>query len=415
MSNRNLVNSLTGMETLESRVVLAASLGPVSLTNDSGASASDAITFDPSITSQVTTTAATESVLVEIDHDADGIAEGTVSLGSSGGTFVYDPLSTDAALANWQDTLTLKLRTVETTSGGPISSNWLDFTMELDRVAPTMETMSPADGAVVNSAPQVTISFNEALDPASVNEFQLFVVDENGNEAQQTVTLTSAAEVELTLAGNLAAGDYTTHVNTVADLAGNQSAAVSASWHLNAAPSVSSIPDIEVSLQDGQTELDLSAYFSDAETAVMFSVGSITDPNQILATASTSVENLNLTFNIGSQGTASIEIIGTDAHGASVTATINVVRQNQPPAITGFSVTYEGDNVYTITGLVTDENKITCIIEFGDYLAGHTAEVDASGSFSYSFVRETQIPIVISAQAKDELASVSPLVVRELL
>src|SRR5688500_8677713 len=79
---------LMGPETLERREVMAAELGAPYLVSDTG-SPGDQITSDPRIGGAVGGAWNGASAIIEFDHNADGIAEGSRLVTSSGQSYVY--------------------------------------------------------------------------------------------------------------------------------------------------------------------------------------------------------------------------------------------------------------------------------------------------------------------------------------
>ncbi len=97
-------------------------------------------------------------------------------------------------------------------------------TVPPDTTPPAVVTVQPADGAVgVLVTASVTVTFSEALDPATVVAGNMRLLDAAGNEAPATVALsTDGRTLTLTPAGSLAFNaDYRLLIAGLADSAGN--------------------------------------------------------------------------------------------------------------------------------------------------------------------------------------------------
>lgn len=106
------------------------------LDNDTGSSDTDRITTDPTISAIVNGEFDGGSVDVEFDHNANGSADGTVNVATSGAALSYDPRTTDANLIGHVGAVALKYRYIKKDSGGAVvdTGSWtdFDFTMEGD-------------------------------------------------------------------------------------------------------------------------------------------------------------------------------------------------------------------------------------------------------------------------------------------
>ncbi len=131
-------------------VTLEIGLPPLSVDNlqlvqDTGNSSSDLVTWDPRITGTVDGGFGVGTVNLEWDHDGDGTAEGVLSFGASGQSFVYNPLRFDPALNGFTGSLSLQYRLVKRDAAGNIQSTggWQDFDY-------TLESPPAVDGLTVD-------------------------------------------------------------------------------------------------------------------------------------------------------------------------------------------------------------------------------------------------------------------------
>lgn len=120
-------------EELERRDLLAVTFDELALLNDTGASNTDQVTSDPTLTGHLSGITGV-SVDIEFDHNADGVADGSATVYSNGETFTYDPIQWDSSLATYEGPWTVQYRAVEYDSVGNSSSTaWNSFALTLEQ------------------------------------------------------------------------------------------------------------------------------------------------------------------------------------------------------------------------------------------------------------------------------------------
>ncbi len=180
------------LESLEQRLVLDAGLPPevatLQLVSDTGESATDGITTNPSVTGSVTNDGPLDGLQVEFDHDGDGVAEGTEMVGTDG-SFTYSPfglspgpVTIQARAKEWDDVLS------ECIHGAWVP---LTFTLELQRPSVTSLGLANDTGSFsddgVTSDPTLTgqVSDDGYLDSLEVQ------FDHDGDGVADGSTLTT--------------------------------------------------------------------------------------------------------------------------------------------------------------------------------------------------------------------------------
>jgi len=101
------------------------------LLNDTGDSASDLVTSDPTLTGQVSGDFGAGNVRVEFDHNGDGIVDGSVVVNTSGDTFQYDPRH-DTAVDSHLGSLTIQYRAVHFENSVEDAGGWESVTFTLE-------------------------------------------------------------------------------------------------------------------------------------------------------------------------------------------------------------------------------------------------------------------------------------------
>ena len=117
----------------------------LSLANDSGGSADDRITSDATVVGTITDDTSMDFVIIEFDHDGDGVIDGSTMTDESG-SFTYVPLGLEAGQID------LRARAVE----------W-DQTRQVDVISTEWETFSFGYDPDADSMPVIT-SFEVAYD-----------------------------------------------------------------------------------------------------------------------------------------------------------------------------------------------------------------------------------------------------------
>lgn len=129
---------------------LPAAVSEFSLVSDTGASSTDRSTTDSRLQGQITNDGILEGLVVEFDHNADGVIDGTAQVDSQG-RFTYAPV---LAVGSW----TVRARVREPrTDAAPLLGDWtsLQFTLEAPPAASLSvsnlhlagDTGTPGDGA----------------------------------------------------------------------------------------------------------------------------------------------------------------------------------------------------------------------------------------------------------------------------
>lgn len=369
--------------------MLAADVVGLGLYSDTGSSASDDITTDPTVSASVEYNETnTTSVDVEFDHDNDGVVDGLTTIYSSYSNFTYDPLSNDSSLETHNGNLPLRYRTVEHQSGGDVTSGWTSHGFTLDRVAPTVSSVTPSDSSVVSTAPTtVDVTFSEALDSATASTGNVWVEDASAVKPTQSVTLATSTKIEISFSGGLAGGEYDTVASNVADIAGNLLATQSTTdWRLTAAPTTTGITDVDVDEDAANSVIYLSSYFSDefdSSSSLTYTVTANTN-GSLFDSTSISSDQLTLDYEADEYGSATITVKAEDIDGLSVQSTfdVDVASVNDAPTITNFSVVQNG-SLYTFTGTVVDENPNGLTVEFGGVISGNSTTTNAFGNFTF--------------------------------
>ncbi|MGH7193919.1 MAG: hypothetical protein ACREJM_10350, partial [Candidatus Saccharimonadales bacterium] len=110
----------------------AAGVSNLHLVNDTGSSATDKITSDPTLAGTVTGGSAGESVDAQFSHHGDGTVNGWITVAQTPGDFSYDPLLSDPTLVSFAGSLPIEYRTVEHDAlGGAIYGPWINFPITL--------------------------------------------------------------------------------------------------------------------------------------------------------------------------------------------------------------------------------------------------------------------------------------------
>lgn len=112
----------------------AAHVDQFGLVNDTGASSTDANTYDPRVSGTVNGPFVGASVDVQFDDTGAGTPTGSVyDVTAPGSTFVYNPVDDDPALINFTGAFTLHWRTVEHDASGNVvlTGDWQALTMTL--------------------------------------------------------------------------------------------------------------------------------------------------------------------------------------------------------------------------------------------------------------------------------------------
>ena len=222
------------LESLEGRDLLA-TVTNFHLDSDTGASSTDKITNNPTVSATVGWSKP-GSARVDFDHNNDAAAEGSVTMPMAYSMFTYNPLAVDSLLNSYSGSFTIKYRVVELGSGGTTGA-WESFTMTLDRVAPTVSAFSPAAGsAPLAGITEATATMSEAIQSLAGGEAQV-VRTSNGLQPSQTLSQPSSNVLKITFNTSLPNVNHTTSVNTVKDIAGNLiNPTASATWRVNAPP-----------------------------------------------------------------------------------------------------------------------------------------------------------------------------------
>ena len=155
------------------------------------------------------------------------------------------------------------------------------------------------------------------------------------------------------------------------------------------APSSSGIADIEVNENVSPTNIDLSTDFSDGGTPsanLNYQVVGNTNPT-LFSSVGISGSTLTLAYAPNQSGSSGITVKVTDLAGncTSVTFDVDVDGVDQAPVITTFQVVYQGNNIWMLSGTVTDDSDPTGdVVTFGGVLADsdYQATVQSDGTFS---------------------------------
>ncbi|MCO6456902.1 MAG: hypothetical protein J5I93_16510 [Pirellulaceae bacterium] len=401
-------------EALESREVLTAWVSPLSLVSDSGISATDRVTNDPRVSAMVSWDPAKLSqVVVQFDHNGDGQAEGSLSVSQPGAVFLYDPLAVDAVLNGWEGPLALKYRTVGQQAGGTVASSWQTFQFTLDRVAPAPLQIGPGSDSQLTSSPaSLTVTYHEALDPASVSPLSVLLTDSVETVVGlSTVSLSGTSQVVAEIGEqDLHVGVYETTASYVRDLAGNWlQGPVTSVWTLLSPPTATVVAPVAVDEDSESTTISLFKVFEDVETADENLLLAVTQNSNSGLFSSVTIDPetgvLTLSYAANAFGTAQLTVQATDEHGLTVATPINVTVNpvNDPPQIVDF-VAVEGPTVWSFEGTVHDENPGATEVLFTGLFEA-TATVQQDGSFFYTVVL-TQDGLV-SLQARDSAGLLS--------
>ena len=109
----------------------AASIDSLALANDTGTDTTDLVTTDASLTGTVSNDGETEYLLVEFDHDGDGVIDGA-TLTEEDGSFSYKPYGLEAG----QVTIQARVKDYDKYAA-PVFSNWSPITFSLEEEADT--------------------------------------------------------------------------------------------------------------------------------------------------------------------------------------------------------------------------------------------------------------------------------------
>ena len=156
----------------------------------------------------------------------------------------------------------------------------------------------------------------------------------------------------------------------------------------NDAPTTAGIPDVSVATTVTDHILSLADFFEDAETAsdqLAYSIVHNTNASLFSSLNIDSSGDLDLAFAGTITGDADLTIRATDAAGLTVETTVKVHR-SVAPFISNFYCIFEEGNVWTITGIVTDNDDSVegLTITLGGVLAGYhlTATAASNGVFT---------------------------------
>lgn len=415
---KKLQRSRLRVEPLEDRMLLAADLSNLVLDNDTGASSTDKITSDATISADVSWTSPnTAKVTVEFDHDGDGMYEGSVEeITTSGYSFTYNPLSTDSSLDLYEGSLPFRYRTIEyTANGDPTTNSWIDFNFTLDRVAPDIVSTTPSDTDLLSTTPSTAdVVFDEEISAASITALTVSV-DGVGTtiSPNQTVATSASDTATVTFVGpGIPGGVYKMTVSSVTDLAGNVLGSTHTSqWRLTAAPTTSGITTVNDDEDAANRVVTLSDYFDDEyddSTTLTYEV--VNNTNSTLF-ASTDITGTQLTLDYAADqfGTADVTIRATDTDGLWIDEvfTVDVASVNDAPSIVDFTVS-ETLGIYTFEGQVIDEAANGLTVTFAGLLTGHSATTDADGYFWYSLALSQSGTVTAQTTDTGSLTSNAP-------
>jgi VCBS repeat-containing protein len=140
--------------TLEAAPQTLATVSGLALTHDTGTSASDGVTSDPSLYGQVENDGSVAYLVVQFDHDGNGSVDGSV-VAEADGSFGYTP----SGLAAGSRTLRARVREWDYTSGAYVFGPWasLGFTLEAAAdLAPTVSQLRLHSDTGASSSDSIT-------------------------------------------------------------------------------------------------------------------------------------------------------------------------------------------------------------------------------------------------------------------
>lgn len=373
---------------LEDRTLLA-TFSNVHLTNDTGLSSTDRVTYDPTTSGLVSWSSPSFSpAVVEFDHNGDGAAEGSLTASFSPALFTYAPLAVDSSLAQFNGSFSLRYRAVVQGPGGGAGA-WQTLTMTLDRVKPQVVAFSPAasqwTGQMLASA---SVTLSEAVQ--TPQSWQAYVENNVGLPPGQTLSHPSPSVVTIAFTQTLAAVSHTTTVNALADIAGNQlSPHASATWHVNASPGAQEMDDLLVDEDAADSIVDIFEPFhdpNDPPETLDYDIAGVSNEDLFDSLAIDPVTGeLTIDYAADAHGEADITIVATDPHGASAQTTLHVTINpvNDPPQLTLGPPADEGQGVYVVSGFVTDvDDSVSGLTVTFSGVASGSVQTDAGGQFA---------------------------------
>ena len=154
------------------------------------------------------------------------------------------------------------------------------------------------------------------------------------------------------------------------------------------APTTSGIPDLSVAAGTVDQVLALTDFFADSQTppaAMVYSIVQNSNASLFSSLAIDSSGNLTLTFANNTTGDATLTVRATDAAGLLVDTTL-AVHVCDPPVIGNFFCINDFDDMWTLTGTVTDNDEpvLGDVVTFGGVLASYnlSTTVGTDGVFS---------------------------------
>jgi hypothetical protein len=297
---------------------------------------------------------------------------GTVSYDAASRTGTFTPL---AALAGSTGYTATVAGTVKDQAGNALGTAFAFSFTTADVTPPSVVAVTPVDGAVdVTSSTAITITFNEAMDPATINSSTVALkLTSSGASVAGAVTY-NAATMTATFtpsAGLAFSTGYTVIVWTDAkDVAGNSlPAAFTSAFVTTSAPDTTAPTILSVSPLDGAGDVPVtvavSVTFSEAMNAATLNGSTVILKNS---------------------ATSAVIPAGVVYDGGTKTATVT------PSSTLSFAVAYS----LTVTGGASD-------------LAGNGLAADFVSSFSTATAPDTSPPAVLSTVPVDGATNVSVL------
>ncbi|MBW8686961.1 Ig-like domain-containing protein [Chitinophaga rhizophila] len=374
-----------------SRVIMNAPPAPVivSITDDTGLSASDNITNDPTLRLNGTGQA---SAIIRLFRADIGAIAGTATVNAAG-NWSFDYTGTSLADGTYSFTATA-------TTGSNTSAASPAFTVTIDLIAPAKPGRPALASGSGNATNDVTPDLTGSAEPGS------FVRIYDGATQIGTAT-TNAAGVWTLTAPTMSATLHNITV-TATDVAGNTSVS-SDPFPLTIDVTAPARPPAPT-LVGGVGNVTNDNTPTIRGTAEANSTVTVYNGNTIAGTTSADASgNYTFTFPTLADAPYTVSVTATDAAGntSARSPVLNFTVDTQPPTVPTLNGTaiLTGDNTPTITG-ATDPN--TSVTIFRDGIAVGTVTSNGSGNFTYTF--SPALPdatYVITATATDAVGNES--------
>ena len=294
----------------------------------------------PVVSNPLTDQMATEDIPVNFTIPANTFADpdgDTLTYGAQlmGGGALPAWLSFDAATRTFSgtathlDTGTLSIEVTATDASGALTSDSFDLTIERVNSAPT--TTGVADITRDANSGSDTIDLFEAFADEEDSDAQLiFNVVENSNNALfSNVNIDPVSgSLQLDYAADQSGSSVITLRATDRDGASVETSFTITIVPLNTAPTSSGLENVSATTETPATQINLHDFFDDAEdgTDLQYALMANTNPALAdLAALDSSSGTLTLEFSNGSPGETTLTIRATDAQGAWVETTFDVI------------------------------------------------------------------------------------------